>query len=154
MAALVSTLLKQVLDAYASRDLATALAVWNGDEEVDFLVDTIIRILHRWWLNLSVVQNLKFLDHKIDIHLIQIHYPIFDIHLVFVLILLFQIILHRESSLMVCVQYTLGNKLVIPQRPDNHFKCNYLHKPFLQFLKKFNLLSRRITQSITSINWH
>ena len=35
MATLVSALLKQVLDAYASHDLASALAVWNGDEEVD-----------------------------------------------------------------------------------------------------------------------
>src|ERR1700690_2922268 len=33
MAALVSVQLKQVLDAYTSRDLQSALAVWNGDEE-------------------------------------------------------------------------------------------------------------------------
>src|SRR5487761_2545710 len=37
MASLVLALLKQVLDAYASRDVATALAVWHGDEEVDAL---------------------------------------------------------------------------------------------------------------------
>ena len=35
MAALVLGQLKQVLDAYASHDVAKALAVWNGDEEVD-----------------------------------------------------------------------------------------------------------------------
>ncbi len=45
MAALVSALLKQVLDAYASRDLATALAVWNGDEEVDALCTSLFREL-------------------------------------------------------------------------------------------------------------
>ncbi|MGB6447192.1 MAG: phosphate signaling complex protein PhoU, partial [Xanthobacteraceae bacterium] len=33
MSALVLGQLKQVLDAYASRDLQGALAVWNGDEE-------------------------------------------------------------------------------------------------------------------------
>ena len=32
MSALVLAQLKQVLDAYASRDLQSALAVWNGDE--------------------------------------------------------------------------------------------------------------------------
>ena len=35
MSSLVLTQLKQVLDAYASRDLQAALAVWNGDEEVE-----------------------------------------------------------------------------------------------------------------------
>ena len=45
MGTLVSALLKQVLDAYASRDLAAALAVWNGDEEVDALCTSLYREL-------------------------------------------------------------------------------------------------------------
>ena len=35
MASLVLGQLKQVLDAYGSRDIASALAVWKGDEEID-----------------------------------------------------------------------------------------------------------------------
>ncbi len=35
MSALVLGQLKNVLDAYASRDLQVALAVWNGDEEIE-----------------------------------------------------------------------------------------------------------------------
>jgi phosphate transport system protein len=45
MAELVGTLLKEVLDAYASRDLTAALAVWNGDEEVDALCTALFREL-------------------------------------------------------------------------------------------------------------
>jgi len=37
MSELVLAQLKQVLDAYASRDLQAALAVWKGDEEIDAL---------------------------------------------------------------------------------------------------------------------
>src|SRR5271170_7124576 len=43
MAELVSALLKQVLDAYAGRDLQSALAVWNGDEEVDAMCTSLFR---------------------------------------------------------------------------------------------------------------
>jgi phosphate transport system protein len=35
MAELVLAQLKQVLDSYARRDVAKALAVWKGDEEID-----------------------------------------------------------------------------------------------------------------------
>jgi phosphate transport system protein len=45
MAELVAALLKQVLDAYAGRDLAAALVVWNGDEEVDALCTALFREL-------------------------------------------------------------------------------------------------------------
>jgi phosphate transport system protein len=45
MATLVSAQLKQVLDAYASRDLAAALAVWRGDEEVDSMCTSLFREL-------------------------------------------------------------------------------------------------------------
>ena len=45
MATLVAALLKQVLDAYASHDVAAALAVWNGDEEVDAICTSLFREL-------------------------------------------------------------------------------------------------------------
>jgi len=45
MAALVSEQLKQVLDAYAGRDLQSALAVWKGDEEVDAMCTSLFREL-------------------------------------------------------------------------------------------------------------
>jgi phosphate transport system protein len=45
MTALVLTQLKTVLDAYASRDLASALAVWRGDEEVDAMCTSLFREL-------------------------------------------------------------------------------------------------------------
>ena len=45
MTALVLGQLKQVLDAYAGRDLVKALAVWKGDEEVDSLCTSLFREL-------------------------------------------------------------------------------------------------------------
>ena len=45
MAELVAGQLKQVLDAYASRDLPAALAVWKGDEEVDAMCTSLFREL-------------------------------------------------------------------------------------------------------------
>src|SRR5215471_13052616 len=45
MSALVLGQLKQVLDAYASRDLQGALAVWNGDEEIDSMCVSLFREL-------------------------------------------------------------------------------------------------------------
>jgi phosphate transport system protein len=45
MSALVLTQLKQVLDAYASHDLEKALAVWNGDEEIDAMCTSLFREL-------------------------------------------------------------------------------------------------------------
>jgi phosphate transport system protein len=61
MAALVSALLKQVLDAYASRDLATALAVWNGDEEVDALCTSLFRELLTYMM--EDPRNITFCMH-------------------------------------------------------------------------------------------
>ncbi len=64
MAALVSGQLKQVLDAYASRDLATALAVWNGDEEVDNLCTSLFRELLTYMMedprNITFCMHLMF----------------------------------------------------------------------------------------------
>ncbi|MPZ36552.1 MAG: phosphate signaling complex protein PhoU [Rhizobiales bacterium] len=45
MGALVLTQLKQVLDSYASHDLEKALAVWNGDEEIDAMCTSLFREL-------------------------------------------------------------------------------------------------------------
>ena len=45
MSALVLTQLKQVLDSYASHDLEKALAVWNGDEEIDAMCTSLFREL-------------------------------------------------------------------------------------------------------------
>src|SRR5262245_19953186 len=45
MAAMVLGQLKGVLDAYASRDLDKALAVWNGDEEIDAMCTSLFREL-------------------------------------------------------------------------------------------------------------
>lgn len=45
MAALVLAQLKQVLDSYASHDVEKALAVWNGDEEVDAICTSLFREL-------------------------------------------------------------------------------------------------------------
>jgi len=42
---MVLTEVKQVLDAYASRNLQAALAVWKGDEEVDALCTSLFREL-------------------------------------------------------------------------------------------------------------
>jgi phosphate transport system protein len=45
MAALVLAQLKQVLDSYAGHDLEKALAVWNGDEEIDAICTSLFREL-------------------------------------------------------------------------------------------------------------
>lgn len=64
MAALVAGQLKRVLDAYASRDLAAALAVWNGDEEVDNLCTSLFRELLTYMMedprNITFCMHLMF----------------------------------------------------------------------------------------------
>ena len=45
MASLVLSQLKVVLDAYAGKDIAGALAVWKGDEEIDALCTSLFREL-------------------------------------------------------------------------------------------------------------
>ena len=45
MAAMVLGQLKEVLDSYAGHDLAKALAVWRGDEEVDAICTSLFREL-------------------------------------------------------------------------------------------------------------
>jgi phosphate transport system protein len=70
MASLVLSLLKQVLDAYGSRDLATALAVWNGDEEVDALCTALFRELLTYMMedprNITFCMQLMFCAKDIE----------------------------------------------------------------------------------------
>jgi phosphate transport system protein len=70
MAELVGTLLKEVLDAYASRDLRAALAVWNGDEEVDALCTALFRELLTYMMedprNITLCIHLMFCAKDIE----------------------------------------------------------------------------------------
>ena len=70
MAELVAALLKQVLDAYASRDLAAALVVWNGDEEVDALCTALFRELLTYMMedprNITLCIHLMFCAKDIE----------------------------------------------------------------------------------------
>jgi len=70
MASLVLALLKQVLDAYAGRDVAAALAVWNGDEEVDALCTSLFRELLTYMMedprNITFCMHLMFCAKDIE----------------------------------------------------------------------------------------
>jgi phosphate transport system protein len=64
MADLVLGLLKDVLDAYATGDVAAALAVWKGDEEVDALCTSLFRELLTYMMedprNITFCMHLMF----------------------------------------------------------------------------------------------
>jgi len=70
MAELVAALLKQVLDAYASRDLPAALAVWKGDEEVDAMCTSLFRELLTYMMedprNITFCMHLMFCAKDIE----------------------------------------------------------------------------------------
>lgn len=70
MATLVSALLKQVLDAYASRDVASALVVWKGDEEVDAICTSLFRELLTYMMedprNITICMHLMFCAKDIE----------------------------------------------------------------------------------------
>jgi phosphate transport system protein len=70
MADLVLSLLKQVLDAYASRDVRAALAVWSGDEEVDALCASLFRELLTYMMedprNITFCMQLMFCAKDIE----------------------------------------------------------------------------------------
>jgi len=70
MADLVSALLKQVLDSYASHDLAAALEVWNGDEEVDAVCTSLFRELLTYMMedprNITFCMHLMFCAKDIE----------------------------------------------------------------------------------------
>ena len=70
MAALVLAQLKQVLDAYAGRDLAKALAVWKGDEEIDAMCTSLFRELLTYMMedprNITFCIHLMFCAKNIE----------------------------------------------------------------------------------------
>jgi len=70
MAALVLAQLKEVLDAYAARDLDRALAVWRGDEEVDALCTSLFRELITYMMedprNITFCIHLMFCAKNIE----------------------------------------------------------------------------------------
>ena len=70
MSALVLAQLKQVLDAYASRNLQAALAVWNGDEEVDAMCVSLFRELLTYMMedprNITFCMHLMFCAKDIE----------------------------------------------------------------------------------------
>ena len=61
MSALVLAQLKQVLDAYAGRDLNRALAVWKGDQEVDAMCTSLFRELLTYMM--EDPRNITFCIH-------------------------------------------------------------------------------------------
>jgi len=70
MAELVLAQIKQVLDAYASRNLQAALAVWKGDEEVDALCTSLFRELLTYMMedprNITFCMHLMFCAKDIE----------------------------------------------------------------------------------------
>ncbi len=70
MAELVLSQIKQVLDAYGSRNLPTAMAVWKGDEEVDALCTSLFRELLTYMMedprNITFCMHLMFCAKDIE----------------------------------------------------------------------------------------
>jgi len=70
MAAMVLAQLKQVLDAYASRDLSKALAVWKSDDEVDAMCTSLFRELLTYMMedprNITFCIHLMFCAKNIE----------------------------------------------------------------------------------------
>ncbi len=70
MTDIVLTQIKDVLDAYARRDVAKALQVWRGDEEVDAVNNSLFRELLTYMMedprNISVCIHLLFCAKNIE----------------------------------------------------------------------------------------
>src|SRR5229473_7998046 len=70
MGSLVLAQLKEVLDSYASHDLKKALAVWNGDEEVDAMCTSLFRELLTYMMedprNITFCIHLMFCAKNIE----------------------------------------------------------------------------------------
>jgi phosphate transport system protein len=70
MGALVLAQLKQVLDSYGSHDLEKALAVWNGDEQVDAMCTSLFRELLTYMMedprNITFCIHLMFCAKNIE----------------------------------------------------------------------------------------
>ena len=70
MTDLVQSQVKSVLDAYAAHDLAAAMAVWKGDEEVDAICTSLFRELLTYMMedprNISFCIHLMFCAKNIE----------------------------------------------------------------------------------------
>jgi phosphate transport system protein len=70
MGALVLAQLKEVLDSYAHHDLKKALAVWNGDEEIDAMCTSLFRELLTYMMedprNITFCIHLMFCAKNIE----------------------------------------------------------------------------------------
>jgi phosphate transport system protein len=70
MGELVMERMQEVLDSYAKRDLALALAVWNGDEEVDAMCTSLFRELLTYMMedarNITTCLHLMFCAKNIE----------------------------------------------------------------------------------------
>jgi phosphate transport system protein len=61
MGAMVREMLKDVLDAFAARDVAKAVAVWNRDEELDEMYASLFRELLTYMM--EDPRNITFCTH-------------------------------------------------------------------------------------------
>jgi phosphate transport system protein len=70
MASLVLGQLKNVLDAYAGHDVASALEVWKGDEEIDAMCTSLFRELLTYMMedprNITFCIHLMFCAKNIE----------------------------------------------------------------------------------------
>jgi phosphate transport system protein len=70
MAAMVLGQLKAVLDSHATHDLTKALAVWNGDEEIDAMCTSLFRELLTYMMedprNITFCIHLMFCAKNIE----------------------------------------------------------------------------------------
>jgi phosphate transport system protein len=70
MGALVLAQLKEVLDSYARHDLKKAMAVWNGDEEIDAMCTSLFRELLTYMMedprNITFCIHLMFCAKNIE----------------------------------------------------------------------------------------
>ena len=70
MTELVQSQIKSVLDAYAARDLPTAMSVWKGDEEVDAICTSLFRELLTYMMedprNIGFCIHLMFCAKNIE----------------------------------------------------------------------------------------
>ncbi|MGE0524519.1 MAG: phosphate signaling complex protein PhoU [Variibacter sp.] len=70
MAELVLSALKNVLDAYARRDVAQAMGVWKGDEEIDAVNNSLFRELLTYMMedprNITFCTHLLFCSKNIE----------------------------------------------------------------------------------------
>jgi phosphate transport system protein len=70
MGELVLVRMREVLDSYANRELEAALAVWNGDEEIDAMCTSLFRELLTYMMedarNITYCIHLMFCAKNIE----------------------------------------------------------------------------------------